>query len=446
MFDEPVDLEPPSSRASDRHAVASLPPRLDVARTLRLSRLALAALLLTCAVQGAAAGEIDRQALARRPVAVWDQAEREFGFANWDRLYPARVVASGPRVRALPQGAPLAGFAPGGAGAQQLQRNVEDFQLAGIVVLHQRPACDWSITPMASARTGRWVSFSLAKSLTSTLVGAAIQDGFIGSVDDAVTRYIPELQGSAYDGVTLRQLLTMSSGVKWNEDYGDPAADVALFYVMPVEPGMDATVSYMKTLRRDATPGARWHYNTGETNLLGVVLARATRKDLANYASEKIWAPYGMESNASWMLDRTGHEHGGCCIQASTRDYARLGQFILDGGRVEGRSILPEGWLQAATRKQVDIGAAWLWLRLPVVDARQRQLQRSRHSRPGDPHRPGARPGHRGEQRDAGGELQPGIGRKRAPRSSMPSARRSMPSPGRRQASMTITSSPGGSA
>jgi CubicO group peptidase (beta-lactamase class C family) len=131
---------------------------------------------------------------------------------------------------------------------------------------------------------------------------------------------------------------------------------VTLFYVMPVEPNINATVSYMKTLKRDATPGARWHYNTGETNLLGVVLARATRKDLATYASEKIWAPYGMQSHASWMLDRTGHEHGGCCIQASTRDYARLGQFILDGGRVEGRSILPEGWLQAATRKQVDIG------------------------------------------------------------------------------------------
>jgi CubicO group peptidase (beta-lactamase class C family) len=199
MFDEPVDLEPPSSRASDRHAVASLPPRLDVARTLRLSRLALAALILTCAVQGAAAGEIDRQALARRPIAVWDQAEREFGFANWDRLYPARVVASGPRVRALPQGAPLAGFAPGGAGAQQLQRNVDDFQLAGIVVLHQgrlRLVHD----AHGHSAAGRWVSFSLAKSLTSTLVGAAIQDGFIGSVDEAVTRYIPELKGSVYGG------------------------------------------------------------------------------------------------------------------------------------------------------------------------------------------------------------------------------------------------------
>ena len=326
-----------------------------MARTLCRTRLALAALLLAIAAPAWADLEIDRDGLTRRPVAAWSQAEREFGFANWDRLFPSRVIARGPTVHALPQGAPLAGFAPGGAGALQLQRSVDDAQLAGIVVLH-RGQLRLEHYARGFDASGRWVSFSLAKSLTSTLVGAAIRDGFIGSVDDAVTRYIPELQGSVYEGVTLQQLLTMSSGVKWNEDYADPASDVMLLFVSPVPPGVDATVSYMKTLRREAAPGTRWHYNTGETNLLGVVVSRATRKSLSDYASQKIWAAYGMESDASWMLDRSGHEHGGCCIQASTRDYARFGQFMLDGGRVHGREILPEGWLQAATRKQADIG------------------------------------------------------------------------------------------
>ena len=196
----------------------------------------------------------------------------------------------------------------------------------------------------------------MAKSLTSTLVGAAIKDGYISSVDDVVKRYIPELRNSAYDGVTVRQLLTMTSGAKWNEDYTDLMADVTLFYSTPVDPGMDATVSYMRKLTRDATPGQKWHYSTGETNLIGVPLARATKKDLSTYASEKIWARYGMERDASWMLDRTDHEHGGCCVQATTRDYARLGQFILDGARIDGQSIVADGWLEAATRKQVDIG------------------------------------------------------------------------------------------
>jgi CubicO group peptidase (beta-lactamase class C family) len=316
---------------------------------------ALQGLLLACAVAGVAAGEIDPQDLTRRPVSTWTQAEREFGFAHWDRLYPARVIARGPDVRNLPQGAPLAGFEPGGAGAQQLQRNVDDFGLAALVVLH-RGKLRLEHYAHGFGAGGRWLSFSVAKSLTSTLVAAAIKDGFIGSVDDAVTRYIPELQGSAYDGVTLRQLLTMSTGVKWNEGYGDPASDVSLFYSTRVAPGVDATVNYMKTLRRDSAPGTRWHYNTGETNLLGVVVSRATRKTLASYASQKIWAAYGMESDASWMLDHSEHEHGGCCIQASTRDFARFGQFMLDEGRVDGRPVLPDGWVQAATRKQVDIG------------------------------------------------------------------------------------------
>jgi CubicO group peptidase (beta-lactamase class C family) len=312
-------------------------------------------LLLACAAAGVAAGEIDPDDLARRPMFTWTQAEREFGFAHWDRLYPSRVIARGPSVRALPQGAPLAGFEAGGAGDRQLRRNVEEFGLAGLVVLH-RGQLRLEHYANGFGAGGRWVSFSVAKSLTSTLVGAAIQDGFIGSVDDAVTRYIPELKGGVYDGVTLQQLLSMSSGVKWYEAYDDPASDFALFYTTPVAPGIDATVNYMKTLRRDAPPGTRWNYNTGETNLVGVVVSRATGKTLSSYASQKIWAAYGMESDASWMIDRSGHEHGGCCIQASTRDFARFGQFILEGGRVDGRPVLPDGWLQAATHKQIDIG------------------------------------------------------------------------------------------
>jgi len=313
-----------------------------------------AALSAATLAQSLSPAEIDPQ-FSRRSRASWSQAEREFAFANWDRLFTARVIARGQQVHALPEGAPWPTFAPGGEGALQLQRNVDDFKLAGIVVLHNGKL-RLERYALGHSAAGRWVSFSVAKSLTSTLVGAAIKDGFIASVDDPVTRYIPELRDSAYDGVTVRHLLTMTSGAKWNEDYNDLAADVALLYSMPVEPGMDATVSYMKKLERDAVPGQRWHYSTGETNLIGVLVARATKKDLATYASEKIWARYGMQSDASWMLDRTGHEHGGCCIQATTRDYARLGQFILEGARIDGKSIVADGWLEAATRKQVDIG------------------------------------------------------------------------------------------
>jgi CubicO group peptidase (beta-lactamase class C family) len=203
---------------------------------------------------------------------------------------------------------------------------------------------------------GRWTSFSVAKSLTSTLVGAAIRDGYIRSMEDKVSDYIPQMKGSAYDDVSIRQLLTMTSGVRWNEDYADPNSDVARFNNHQPEEGFDALVSYMRRLPREVPPGTRWHYSTGETNLVGVLLGQATKKPLADYLSEKIWVPAGMGQQATWILNRSGHEISGCCIQAATRDYARFGLFILNGARINGQSIVPDGWLAEATTERTGIG------------------------------------------------------------------------------------------
>ena len=153
---------------------------------------------------------------------------------------------------------------------------------------------------------GRWTSFSVAKSITSTLVGAAIRDGHIKSMDDKVTDYIPQMKGSAYDDVSIRQLLTMTSGVQWNEDYADPKSDVALFNNHKPEEGVDALVSYMRRLPRAVPPGTRWNYSTGETNLVGILVNQATKKPLATYLSEKIWVPAGMGSRRPGFSARPG--------------------------------------------------------------------------------------------------------------------------------------------
>lgn len=204
---------------------------------------------------------------------------------------------------------------------------------------------------------GRWTSFSVAKSFTSTLVGAAVQDGAIRSLDDKVSQYIPGLKGSAYDDVSVRQLLTMSSGVRWNEDYEDPRSDVAEFNRAKPEEGLDATVSYMRKLPRAHPPGEVWHYNTGETNLIGVLVSSATGKTLSAYLQEKVWQPAGMEGQATWLLGKSGHEIGGCCLQAATRDYARFGLFVLTGGKArDGRRMVPDDWFSQATTRQKDIG------------------------------------------------------------------------------------------
>ncbi|HEV8150222.1 MAG TPA: serine hydrolase, partial [Gemmatimonadales bacterium] len=143
--------------------------------------------------------------------------------------------------------------------------------------------------------------------------------------------------------------------VRWTEDYTDSTADIARFYRAPVTPGMDATVSYMRRLPREAPPGTKWVYKTGETHLLGVLVAAATGQPIADYLSATIWNPYGMERSASWTTDRTQHEFAGCCLQASLRDFGRFGQLVLEGGKIDGRAIVPDGWFEAATHKQVAI-------------------------------------------------------------------------------------------
>jgi CubicO group peptidase (beta-lactamase class C family) len=281
----------------------------------------------------------------------WSQAQRDAAFRALDRLpflARSREVPAGGAPRPLPPGPPLA-----------LPLDVEAYMAgqrsAALLIVHdgklrlERYGLDFDAA-------GRWTSFSVAKSITSTLVGAALRDGHIRSMDDKVSDYIVAMKGSAYDQVSIRQLLTMTSGIRWNEDYGDPQSDVARFNNHQPEDGVDALVSYLRRLPREAPAGTRWLYSTGETNLVGILVSEATKKPLSTYLAEKIWAPAGMEQQATWILSRSGREISGCCIQAATRDFARFGLFILDGASVGGSSIVPEGWLPDATSERVGIG------------------------------------------------------------------------------------------
>ena len=287
-----------------------------------------------------------------RNVLFWSVDQRDAAFRAMDAipiLASTQVIDAGDSTYPLPAGEPI----PIGIDIDQY---MQQQRTAGLVIL-----VDGKVVlekyGLGFGPEGKWTSFSVAKSLTSTMVGAALKDGDIKSLDDKVTDYIAALKGSAYDEVTVRQLLTMTSGVRWNEDYTDPKSDVALFNEYQAADGEDVTVGYMKTLPREAPAGTKWVYKTGETNLIGVLVSEATGKPLAEYLSEKVWAPLGMEQDATWLLGSTGHEISGCCVQASTRDFARFGQFIVDGGVAGGERIVPEDWLAQATVKQADIGA-----------------------------------------------------------------------------------------
>lgn len=291
------------------------------------------------------AEELARLQQAGASVLFWSQAQRDRDFRQMETIFPAHVVKARGPVRLLSTGKALA------IDPATVDAYMKAWNTAGLIVLKDGKVVLERYGLGFDAK-GRWTSFSVAKSFTSTLVGAAIKDGSIKSLSDPVTRYIPELAGSGYDGVTVQQLLTMTSGVKWNEDYTDPNSDVARMLSVAVKPGEDTTVAYMKTLPSESAPGTKWVYKTGETNLIGVLVHRATGRVLSNYLSEKVFGPAGMERDAIWMTDQSGQEVSGCCLSLSLRDYARMGQFALEGGK----NAVPSGWFADATREHAPTG------------------------------------------------------------------------------------------
>ncbi|MBP6119760.1 MAG: serine hydrolase [Giesbergeria sp.] len=325
---------------------------------LKLKKIALGALAALVVAGTAGWFSLDKETRAllktaptNRDLLFWSVPQRDAAFRALDRislLAKWHVIPASSAPKPLPQGEPL-----------KLPIDLDAYmasQRSAAIVILQDGKLRVERYGLGFDKDGRWTSFSVAKSFTSTLVGAALRDGFIKSMDDKVSDYIPDMKGSAYDDVSVRQLLTMTSGVRWNEDYADPHSDVAQFNNHKPEAGVDALVSYMRKLPREAPAGTRWHYSTGETNLVGILVNQATKKPLADYLYEKVWNPAGMEQQATWLLSKTGNEISGCCIQAATRDFARFGQFVLDGAKAGGQSIVPEGWLAEATSGQAATG------------------------------------------------------------------------------------------
>ena len=330
--------------------------------TIRI-RLFTAALCLIVALPSAASGQGSTQTIGqqREGVLFWPQAQREMKFRQMYELFPSDRAAHGAPVHALPQGRPLA---LGGQGA--LASYMSQHHLAGVMVLqHGRVRLQRYALGFGPAQ--RWESFSVAKSVTSVLLGIALQRGDIRSLDDTLGTYIPELRDSAYAEVTVQQLLTMTSGVHWNEDYADAKSDVAQMYMHACVDGQAHIVSYLKKQPRQWPAGTHWNYNTAETDLLGILVQRATHRSLAAYLSQTIWQPYGMAADATWIKDECdGSDTGGSGLSATLGDYARLGQFMLDGGRIAGKPVIAKAWLDGALRRQESVddpdrGYGYLW-------------------------------------------------------------------------------------
>jgi CubicO group peptidase (beta-lactamase class C family) len=272
-------------------------------------------------------------------------------FSHMDKVFWPRTVQAG-TASALPAGNPLPPIAYQLDGKRY---TLDDFlarqRITGMMIVQDGKVLferqQYDRTPDM-----RMASFSMAKTVAALLTGIALRDGHLKSLDDPAERYAPELKGSAWGPVTVRNLLRMSSGVRWSDKVapGMNTSDGARlagdsFYQRG--PGGARAITWVREV--DRPQGTAFNYNSAETFALGVVLRAAVGQDLSAYLSEKVWKPIGAEADATWLIDRSGLEAANCCINARMRDYARLGMLLANDGQWDGQQVVPREFVRDAT-------------------------------------------------------------------------------------------------
>ncbi len=268
-------------------------------------------------------------------------------FRNWERFNPVRKIRSGDYTLEIPnKNFDWSDFSYEVEGERF---SLEDYMVknhAGGLLVIKNGEVLLERYGFGNDEETLWISFSVSKSVTSMLLGAAIKEGYISSVDDPVSDYLPRLSGTSYDAVQISDLLQMASGVEWNEDYTDLNSDVASY---PSDRVIDIQ-RYLGTKPRVAPPGEKFNYSTAETDLVGAVVRSAIGNNLATYLENVMWQPFGMEFDANWGTHGNEGERGGCCMNITLRDYGRIGLFALREGQLpDGSRVLPDGWMTAST-------------------------------------------------------------------------------------------------
>ena len=261
-------------------------------------------------------------------------------WSRMDELHAARGVQKSSNPRTLKRADPAPDL--GLDAFLDTQRNTGLLVLKGDTVLAER-------YQYGKTAQHRFASASVAKTVLGMLVGIAVSEGHIKSIDDRVVQYLPELKGHPYADVSLRHLLTMSSGIAFSESAGTRGDGLKLIdntIWQKTQGGID-TIREWRT--REAPAGTRFRYASSDSQVLGLVLREAVGMPLATYLSQKIWQPMGAEASATWLLDKGGYETGYCCINATLRDYARFGLLLANHGSLDGKQIIPTEWVKAAT-------------------------------------------------------------------------------------------------
>ena len=278
-----------------------------------------------------------------------------FTFRDTDRVFESRPVDARGAPWTLPDGAPMAmpSIAFGGE-TRDYERVAEDTFTNAFLVIRDGRVVFEDYRNRSDAQT-RFIGFSMSKTITAVLVGIALEQGAIASLDDPVTKYLPELRGTGYDGATLRQVLQMRSGVDYQEryDFGDNPSFAGRLHEQAIVLNKMRFADGARETRRANAPGSTFNYSTLDTFVIGWVLERATGMELAPFTEANLWQPLGAADGGFWLADGppgAGRELSGMGFNATLRDFGRLGQLLLDGGKREGKQVLPAGWVEQMTR------------------------------------------------------------------------------------------------
>lgn len=270
--------------------------------------------------------------------------EQYENFDRIDELFPVAQVPASSRPRPWPRGKSIALPRTVVSQGQPLdvQRFLKETDTAALLVIKDGKVRYEHYWLTGSAQT-HWLSMSLAKGFISALLGTVVSDGRIASLSDPVTRYLPELKGSGYDGVAIKDILQMSSGAGWNEDYSDQNAPIFRLSQLMATGGSYA--AFPATLPPDLKPGTFNRYNSTDTMVLGLLLERVTGMSISKLTHDRLWEPLGATSNGFWLTDDKGMAMAFGGLNATARDYARLGELYRLGGAWDGQRILPESWV-----------------------------------------------------------------------------------------------------
>lgn len=278
---------------------------------------------------------------------MWPPCLQSYGYRIVDKLFATRTIKHG-QLRPMARGAEALSDAASAGDGFSVGTFMDTNNVAGLLAIRDGQVI-LERYGLGLQPADRWSTMSTVKSMTAMLVGAAVHDRFIASIDDPVVRYLPQLRRSAYEQVTVRHLMTMSSGMQWSEAYADRDSDVNRYSRSLAGKVPGGVLQLLRQLTRAEAPGTTWRYNTGDTYLLGAVVCAATRRTLADYMAEKIWQPCGMEFDAFYTLESdNGQEIGGSRAGMALRDIGRFASFVMDDGVVDGVRVLPPGWVDAA--------------------------------------------------------------------------------------------------